>query len=319
MSAIGGYFQLEKFQREDYHSDLIKLNTARNSFEYILEARGIKKVYLPYYTCYVMLDPLKKMGIEYQFYRIDRNLRPVVDFCAEDDEAVVVNNYFGLRGEIDQEIRKFKNIIMDSTQGFFQRPLKGIDTIYSCRKFLGVSDGAYLSTDKILERELEEDFSGERYLYLLKRFEGEPEEYYNIYLEVEEKLYHQPIRKMSRVTENFLRGFDYEKIMRTREENYRYLHERLGKYNELELELSGVPGPMFYPFFFRREGLREKLLKNRIYMPTYWREVLEKVERESFEAELVNYLIPLPVDQRYGREHMEKIVEILEREIGEER
>lgn len=41
-------------------------------------------------------------------------------------------------------------IILDNTQSFFQKPISGIDTIYSCRKYFGVPDGAYLSTNILL-------------------------------------------------------------------------------------------------------------------------------------------------------------------------
>ena len=46
------------------HKDAIRLNTARNSFEYVLRARQYTKVYIPYYTCEVMLEPINKLGIE---------------------------------------------------------------------------------------------------------------------------------------------------------------------------------------------------------------------------------------------------------------
>ncbi len=35
MDAIGGYFELELRKGEHYHKDALKLNTARNCFEYV--------------------------------------------------------------------------------------------------------------------------------------------------------------------------------------------------------------------------------------------------------------------------------------------
>lgn len=75
--AIGGYFGLELWNGEHYHKDAIKLNTARNCFEYILRTRHYRKVYIPYYTCEVMLQPLQKCGIEWEFYHIDKCFEPV--------------------------------------------------------------------------------------------------------------------------------------------------------------------------------------------------------------------------------------------------
>ena len=73
MNAIGGYFELELAKGEEYHKDAIRLNTGRNAFEYILRAKAYKKVYLPFYTCDVMLEPIKKLNIKYEFYSIRNN------------------------------------------------------------------------------------------------------------------------------------------------------------------------------------------------------------------------------------------------------
>ena len=51
MKEIGGYFELELHKGGHYHPDALHLNTGRNCFEYILRAKGYKKVYIPYYTC----------------------------------------------------------------------------------------------------------------------------------------------------------------------------------------------------------------------------------------------------------------------------
>ena len=72
--SIGGYFELELPQGTEYHSQAIALNTGRNALEYILRARGYKRVYLPYYSCEVLLEPFKKLGVDYTFYHINANL-----------------------------------------------------------------------------------------------------------------------------------------------------------------------------------------------------------------------------------------------------
>lgn len=70
MNAIGGYFELELRRGEHYHKDAIRLNTARNCFEYVIRARHYTKVYMPFYTCEVMFEPLQKLNIEFEFYTI---------------------------------------------------------------------------------------------------------------------------------------------------------------------------------------------------------------------------------------------------------
>ena len=78
MNPIGGYFGLELNNSEHYHNDALRLNTARNCFEYVLRARQYKKVYIPYYTCEVMLEPINKLGLQYEFYQINELLEPSV-------------------------------------------------------------------------------------------------------------------------------------------------------------------------------------------------------------------------------------------------
>ena len=53
--AIGGYFELELPLKEEFHKDALRLNSGKNCLEYILRARQYKKVYIPYYTCDVVL------------------------------------------------------------------------------------------------------------------------------------------------------------------------------------------------------------------------------------------------------------------------
>ena len=71
MDAIGGYFSLELPIHEEYHKYALKLNTGRNCLEYILRCRHYSKVYIPYYTCDVILEPLQKLGIAFDFYHIN--------------------------------------------------------------------------------------------------------------------------------------------------------------------------------------------------------------------------------------------------------
>ena len=55
MMSIGGYFELEIREGKHFHQGAIKLSTARQCFEYILKARRYTKVYIPYYTCDVII------------------------------------------------------------------------------------------------------------------------------------------------------------------------------------------------------------------------------------------------------------------------
>lgn len=46
--AIGRYFNLELCEGEHYHKNALRLNSARNCFDYVLRARAYRKVFIPY-------------------------------------------------------------------------------------------------------------------------------------------------------------------------------------------------------------------------------------------------------------------------------
>ena len=66
--------------------------------------------------------------------------------------------------------------------------------------------------------------------------------------------------------------------------------------------------PMVYPFLSEESGLRDHLIYNKIFVAKYWPNVLEWTEEESLEHLLTSKLVPLPVDQRYLPDDMERIV-----------
>src|SRR5690606_12558742 len=147
-----------------FHSEAIHLNTARNAFEYILRAQEYKKVYIPYYTCDVMLEPIKKLNLQHEFYHVDERFEPLFDYGnVAGEEAFLYTNYFGLKdGFISKLAPDCRNLIVDNSQALFADPIEGVDTFYSPRKFVGIPDGAYLYSNKKISQQLPKDVSHER-------------------------------------------------------------------------------------------------------------------------------------------------------------
>ena len=313
MDAIGGYFSLELPLREEYHKNAIRLNTGRNCLEYILRVRGYKKVYIPYYTCEVILEPFKKLGIPYEYYHVDIHLEIRDRFTLKADEALLYTNYYGLKQRyVEQLAEKVGNrLIVDNTQAFYAKPLPGIDTFYTCRKFFGVADGAYLYTDKLLDDEFEQDESWNRMTHLLKRIDLSAEQGFADFRRADDGLDNQPIRKMSKLTQRIMQSIDYEAAANMRRENYLILQEALGGENNLTLPLDDDAIPMVYPFLAPIKGIREKLIENRIFVARYWPNVLEWTTKDVIEYLLACQMQPLPIDQRYGEEKMNRIIEII--------
>lgn len=313
MEAIGGYFSLELPLREEYHKDAIRLNTGRNCLEYILRVRGYKKVYVPYYTCEAVMEPINKLGIPYEFYHIDVHFEIRDRFTVKEGEALLYTNYFGLKQRyVEQLAEKIgTRLIVDDTQAFYAKPIPGIDTFYTCRKFFGVADGAYLYTDKLLDEDFEQDESYDRMAHLLKRLDLSAEQGFADFRKVDDGLDNQPIRKMSKLTKRIMQSIDYEAAAKKRRENYQMLHEVLGEENNLQLTLDNDAVPMVYPFLAPINGLREKLIGNKVFVARYWPNALEWTTKDDFEYLLAYQMQPLPIDQRYGLEDMQRIFECI--------
>lgn len=314
MDAIGGYFSLELPQREEYHKDTIRLNTGRNCLEYILRARGYKKVFVPYYTCEAVMEPINKLGVPYEFYNIDIHFEIRGRFTIKADEALLYTNYFGLKQHYVEQLaeKEGSRLIVDNTQAFYAKPLAGIDTFYTCRKFFGVADGAYLYTDKLLDEDFEQDESYDRMAHLLKRIDLSAEQGFADFRKVDDDLDNQPIRRMSKLTQRIMQSIDYEAAAKKRRENYLFLQEALGKENNIELPLDEDAVPMVYPFLVPIKEIREKMIKNKIFVARYWPNVLDWTTDKDIEYLLACQLQPLPIDQRYGRNEMIEIVKHIE-------
>lgn len=312
MKEIGGYFQLDQFVNKQYYKDLIELNTGRNALIYLVKSKAIEKIYLPYFLCECVADILNKYSIKYEYYQIDRKLYPILDRQMKTNEYLYVVNYYGQLS--DDSILKLKerycNIIVDNTHSFFQKPILGIDTLYSCRKYFGVPDGAYLSTDTILKEELEYDKSIHRMSHILGRFEEKASDYYEEFHKNDKPFIELPLMKMSHLTNNILGAIDYEYVIKSRNRNFRYLHNKLNDTNGLNIKLPKVP--FSYPYYIKNGiQIRKKLAELKIYIPTLWPNVLRDNNENTIEYDFAANILPLPCDQRYNEDDMEIIVKEL--------
>ena len=309
--SIGGYFELELPVTEEFHRNAIRLNTGRNAFEYILRAKNYKMVYLPFYTCDVMLEPITKLNLKYKFYNIDSNFMPIFNFKSiGENDVFVYNNYFGLCDKQTKEIASLcVNLIIDNSQAFYSKPIKGVDTFYSPRKFFGLPDGSYLYTDKLLDFNLEKDISYKRCEHLLGRADTGAEAHFQTYKENSKGLCNQPIREMSNLTQKLLSSIDYNKVADLRRQNFNYLHSKLNKRNKLKFEFDNSAAPMIYPFLIENgAALKKELIANKIFVASYWPNVLDWAKADSFEHNLTKNMIAVPVDQRYNSYLLEKII-----------
>ncbi len=305
-NPIGGYFELELPHFAEYHQNAIALNSGRFCLEYILRCKHYKKVYVPYFTCDSTVEPIIKLGISYEFYHIDKSCHIIDDITLNDSEALIFTNYWGLQDEYCKRLadKYGKQLILDYTQAFFSRPIGGIDTFYSCRKFFGVPDGGYLYTDAKADFELEQDESYARMDSLVKRMDVSPEAGYDDFHRISALFCDMPMRTMSRFTKRMMQGIDYQFIAKRRLHNYIFLQRELGG-----RRLNCGEIPMIFPYVSEQgQELREKLIENQVFVAKYWPNVDEWAGEDATETWMANHILPLPIDQRYEKEDMERIV-----------
>lgn len=300
--------------RLEYHEHALRLNSARYCLEYILRVESYKKIYLPAYICDSVLQPVKRLNLDYSFYRIGDDFAPIVERESEEDACLLYVNYFGLNGKNVQKIcHNLKNVIIDNTQAFFAHPLAQVDTLYSPRKFFGVADGGYLYTNAEERLDLEPDPSYYRYDALLKQIDlgstaAEPQfEQNEVYLDT------CGMHAMSHVTQRLLSSIGYEQARIRRDKNFLFLHKQIGEYNQLSADFSHVNGSLCYPFLIDQgEQLKDTLLNHHIYVNDYWEEVQSRVPSSSFEYQLAKNLVPLPIDQRYNESDMRTVIKVVQ-------
>lgn len=308
MREIGGYIELDKFTGNMLYDDGVKLNCGRNALEYLIITKEIRKMFVPKFMCNSNDEVLKKHNIEVKYFSIGLDFKPIIENRNDDEWLYLVNYYGQLSNEYIQTLGK--NVIVDNAQAYFQEPIEGYDTAYACRKFFGVSDGAVLFTDGKLDN-LPQDESHTRMGFLLGRFERSASEFYQEYVENNERFFEEPLKRMSKLTENLLHAIDYKFVKNRRTENFEYLHRKLKTVNKLDLTIP--EGAFMYPLYIENGSeIRKKLQAEKIYIPTLWPDVFEICDETELEYDMAKNILPLPVDQRYDENDMEYIVTRIE-------
>jgi hypothetical protein len=319
MKPIGGFFELENIRKREkpfLHQDAIALSSGRASLNFILKSLRPSLLYVPFYTCNALLQPIRLNQIAYEFYPINEHLEPADEIKLQDGEYLIYINYFGIKSDaVENLISKFGNkLIIDNSQAFFEPEHREIFSFNSARKFFGVPDGSFLYSPVRVAEAFEENKNYSTN-HLINRALGNIEIGYK-----EFRVYGQSIscevRKISALAHKILRTIDYEQVAAIRRRNYLYLHDQLGIYNRLDSNLASKKVPLCYPLLPDRFMNKKKFYENGIYIPTFWVEVVER-GGSSFliEKKLSRALLPLPVDHRYNEKDLRRVSQFVKEYI----
>ncbi|MFC0876131.1 hypothetical protein ACE01N_06035 [Saccharicrinis sp. FJH2] len=317
MKGIGGYFEFDCYHNTDLHKNALFLNSGRSCLRYIIKAYQIKKLFIPLFSCDVILDIIIEEKIEFSFYKIDENFEPVLNNLLECDDWLLYINYFGLKSDYLEKLALVhKNSIVDNSQALFTPPVGEFPTFYSPRKFTGLPDGGLLYCNRKIDSFLEKDTSIKGTEHLFLRLEESPEMGFNSFLENERNINVAGFKKISDLSKSIYSNTNFSYIKEMRNKNYSYLNDKLSSLNRLSniFDISDIKVPLAYPFLNSEidgEKLRYHLIKNRVFVPQYWPNVLNWASKSDTEYYITKNIVYLPIDQRYTFKDMDIILNMV--------
>lgn len=298
------------------------LNSGRAGIFVSLEHLGAERLWCPEYYCPSVKRYLEARSVAVISYQIGDDLLPLWDFAPRSSDAVLLVNYFGMLGSrLKEHVDSFRKVVFDNCMAFFEPPVmrSGVLNVYSCRKFFGVSDGAYIVGNELPDvslLELDESFG--RSAHLLESLERGTDSAYGLSVANERSL-DCDAKRMSILTSALMSACSYDESARARRRNFALLDSLFEAEQQLSFEISDGAVPSYYPLLLSKD-IRGKLVERSIYVPTLWREYIETDARsESRESLLSRKLCCLPIDQRYGADDMRKLASIVRQVIEEDR
>ncbi|NBM37117.1 hypothetical protein, partial [Proteus sp. G4419] len=148
---------------------------------------------------------------------------------------------------------------------------------------------------------------------LTARTEECASKYYQEHVNNENKFENIPIQYMSLFSENILGAINYNNVIEKRNSNFSYLNKGLSQFNKLKALEKIIPNaPFAYPLLVENAvNLKQILIRNKIYIPTLWQNVIDECAESSIEYNYAKNILPLPCDQRYDINDMKLIVDII--------
>lgn len=322
MNPIGGFFGFEtpapQCAHGSYHPEAIGLSTGRACLALALEELKPRKCLVPFYCCNALLEPIQEAGIEIEFYELDLALEPIGLPGIDSGELLIYTNFFGLKSHYADKLssRFGRRVLIDDTHRFFHRGYSISYSFTSARKFFGVPDGAYLYPPQgIVCRNVQERNNAVRTEHLFARLLGRDDEALALYRENEAVLGSEVLR-MSLVSELLLTTVDYSAAMKQRKANYDFLAERLSATNRFGVQDRVDAVPFCYPYLPEPPIPHERFYPQRLYPPRLWPDPLARNDSGfQLSRRFCRELLPLPVDHRYGKNDLERMLAFIESEL----
>ena len=304
-----------------------------------------KKCLMPAYMCDTVFFPFEQYGWELFFYHIDKNMEADKEDLQHKIETIrpgllFIHAYYGV--DTWKPMRPFLHtykekgilIMEDITQSYYLRDCDSFAdyVVGSLRKWYQVADGGFLTTNHSVftQQMVKEDyFTNERLSFLTKKWNylkdaldlesrmQLKQEYLSKNREMEDWLDHiSHISYISDLSSKMMDDISEDDCRNRRNENYRLLYSGLKNIKCVSFVVQIYDkdaAPLYFAIYAKeRELLQSFLRENDIYAPVLWpisapnAPILSETEKYIF-----SHLLAIPMDQRYGKEEMEKIIETI--------
>lgn len=320
---IGSFLELQLPKGRELYSmekDIARLNTGRMAIWHAFRITGCTRIWIPIYQCDSIRGTFDQKGVEVCFYYQDSQFNPI-DIDARENDAVLLVNYYGIMSNSRMEdlAQKYKHPIIDCAQAFFCKPIENALMVYSCRKFIGVPDGAYVvgKNAHLNIDDYPQCYSSDTAIFLLMRIEyGCEGKGYEARGINESRIDSEDCMKMSKLTRVLLDAEDYEYNKRKRKENFATAHALLGGINKIDptCYYDEETIPMVYPLVVEDDSLIQRLFAAKHFQGHWWSYICEEQPEDTFEHWLSRYVIPITIDQRYGIEELNYLAKIIKHE-----
>jgi hypothetical protein len=306
--------------------------SGRTAIEIVLDnEKLIHKALLPSYCCDSMIEPFRKTGIEVVFYTVEYNGSFSINMKIDDDvDCILWCNYFGYTismPDMSIFIKRGGIIIEDITHSFFSKEQFHEQSRYlvaSLRKWEAVLCGGYCASRKGRLENIPQKKPAKSFIrlkqeamklkrsYLFEENAIEKSVFLRMFSEANEWLAeHYSGLSIDDYSKECIENVDYVEHQKKRFLNALVLYDGLKYHPDIEFmfDIENMDCPLFVPVIIKngkRDVIRKKLIDNEIYCPVHWPHPDANCESNLYEMEL-----SLVCDQRYGREDMQRIVDVL--------
>lgn len=355
VKEIGSHFflktaEIEKMKQKTSVLDKSKhteyLSTGRQAIEYclfdsIVDGLKSKKVLLPAYTCYSVIQPFIKLGFDISYYDCNDSFQVYLSelnkiISKENPSVVYLLPYFGFNTIVQDEQldNQSRIIILDSTHCHFSKHqlIKADYIITSLRKWGPLPDGAVarkisgnfliqppkLSDINLIQNMVVAYQVKDRYI---NHQIGNKEEYLAFFKRAEDIIrQNNEIFRMSSLSVNSWNCLysNQENLTNSRRNNFFKL-QSYSKWHYFGIPLFSLSEndvPLFFPLLVPKDRnlLQTLLAQANIFCPIVWP---NPYNQDTYKVSpiinrLRNEILCIPIDQRYTIEDMTIVIDALD-------